>query len=92
MLTEVWNDYKHTVPGSLQGILHPDRPPNFTKLVQSAVKFRTKDIVLGGVIADLSIRPDAQENLGQQPKLQALSESRSSLFYKEPHQVLPAEC
>ena len=53
--------------GTPRHILHPHGPPNFSKLVQSAVKFSNefieKDSVLGGTIGCLSIRPDAQESL-----------------------------
>ena len=48
--------------GNPRHILHPDGPPNFSKLVQSAVKLSNelieKDSIFGGVIAGFSIRPD----------------------------------
>jgi hypothetical protein len=67
MLHQLVQEGMYGNEGTPRHILHPHGPPNFSKLVQSAVKFSNefieKDSVLGGTIGCLSIRPDAQESL-----------------------------
>jgi hypothetical protein len=87
MLHQLVQEGMYGNEGTPRHILHPHGPPNFSKLVQSAIKlsneFIEKDSVLGGVIGGLSIRPDVEESLRPVP---AVSSARSA------NKLVPAAC
>ena len=67
MLHQLVQEGMYGNEGTPRHILHPHGLPNFSKIVQSVVKFSNefieKDSVLGGVIGGLSIRPDVKKVL-----------------------------